>query len=95
MAGRNYCDSFAPISRRVLFRNAAATLGGLAVLISTGVPAEAKMTQQAAKYQPTPKNGQSCATCALFNAPASCNLIDGEISPTGWCNFYAKKASGG
>lgn len=95
MADRNYCNSFVPISRRVLFRNAAATIGGLAVLISTGMPAEAKMTQQAAKYQATPKNGQSCVTCALFNAPASCTLIDGVISPAGWCNFYSKKASGG
>jgi hypothetical protein len=81
------------MSRRLLFRSAATTVGALAAILGMGLPAEAKMTQQAAAYQPTPKNGQSCATCALFNAPASCNLIDGAISPAGWCNFYAKKAA--
>ena len=81
------------ISRRLLFRSAAAAVGGLAAILDMGTPAQAKMTQQAAKYQPTPKNGQSCATCALFDAPASCKLIDGGVSPAGWSNFYAKKAA--
>jgi len=82
-----------PISRRLLFRKAAAVAGGVAAILGMGIPAEAKMTQRAAAYQPTPKDGLSCAICALFKAPASCNLIDGTVSPTGWCNFYAKKAS--
>jgi hypothetical protein len=84
------------ISRRLLFRSAAATLGGLAAILGMGLPAQAKMTQQASGYQASPKGDQSCATCALFTAPSSCTLIDGTISPSGWCRFYAKKtASGG
>jgi hypothetical protein len=83
-------------SRRLLFRSAVAMVGGLAAIIGMGLPAEAKMTQQAGGYQGTPKGDQSCGTCALFKAPSSCTLIDGTISPTGWCRLYTKKtASGG
>jgi hypothetical protein len=83
------------VSRRLLFRSGAATIGALAALLGMGLPAQAKMSQQASGYQPTPKGDQSCAACALFTAPASCTLIDGTISATGWCRFYAKKTSGG
>ncbi|HWY60522.1 MAG TPA: hypothetical protein VNW15_01345 [Rhizomicrobium sp.] len=83
------------ISRRMLFRHAATTIGGLAALLGTGLPAQAKMSLQAAGYQATPKGDQNCAGCTLFNAPASCTLIDGAVAPSGWCRFYAKKASGG
>jgi hypothetical protein len=83
------------ISRRLLFRSAAATLGGFAAILSMGLPAQAKMSQQASGYQPSPKDKgeQTCATCALFTAPSSCTLIDGTISPSGWCRFYAKKTA--
>jgi hypothetical protein len=50
------------ISRRLLFRSAAATSGGLAAVLSMGLPAQAKMTQQASGYQATPKGDQACAT---------------------------------
>ena len=83
------------ISRRLLFQSAAAIAGGFAALISMGLPAVAKMSQQSAGYliSPKDKGDQSCATCALFQTPSSCSLIDGTISPTGWCRFYAKKAA--
>ena len=83
------------ISRRLLFRSAAATLGGLAAILGMELPAQAKMSQQASGYQATPKGDQNCATCALFTAPSSCTLIDGTISPSGWCRFYAKKTAPG
>jgi hypothetical protein len=80
------------VSRRELLRGAALTAGGAAILVGTTLPAEAKMTQQAAAYQGTPKGDQSCASCALFKAPSSCTLVDGTIDPNGWCKFYAKKS---
>ena len=45
------------------------------------------------KYQakPGPK-GQKCAGCALFKAPAACQIVKGKISPTGYCIAYAPKA---
>jgi hypothetical protein len=48
-----------------------------------------KMSKQAAQYQDTPKGIAMCATCSLFVEPRSCKVVDGEISPNGWCNAYA------
>jgi hypothetical protein len=86
-------DANATLSRRGLFRNAAAMIGGVTALLATGSQAIAKMAQKAAGYQATPKGDQSCATCALFKTPASCTLVDGDIAATGWCRFFAKKTS--
>jgi hypothetical protein len=80
------------VSRRQLLRGAAVTLGGVAIAVAAVGPAEAKMAQKAAGYQATPKDGQSCANCSLFKAPSSCTLVDGTVSPDGWCRFYSKKS---
>jgi hypothetical protein len=48
-----------------------------------------KMSKQAAEYQVSPKGIQMCATCTLFDAPHSCRVVEGEISPDGWCKAYA------
>lgn len=53
--------------------------------------AAAKMTQKAALYQDKPKDGAKCATCTHFQAPASCQIVAGAISPNGWCQMYIKK----
>jgi hypothetical protein len=77
-------------SRRALIRKAACAIGGIAAAMAAS-PAQAKMSQKVAQYQATPKDGQACANCALYRAPASCTLIDGNVAATGWCRFYAKK----
>jgi hypothetical protein len=84
-------NDYATLSRRMLLRNAVAMIGAVAALAITGTQAIAKMAQKAAGYQITPKADQSCATCALFKAPSSCTLVDGEIAAAGWCRFFAKK----
>jgi hypothetical protein len=53
------------------------------------------MAQKAVDYQDTPKNDQECSNCSLFQEPNSCTLVDGEISPKGWCKFWVKKAERG
>ena len=79
------------VSRRQMLQSACIAAGG-AVLAGTVTPAEAKMMQKGAGYQDTPNTGASCADCALFKAPNACTLVDGTISPNGWCRFYAKKS---
>lgn len=81
------------ISRRCLFRAAAAAGASIVVLAATAGRAIAKVTQKGAGYQAAPKDDQKCSTCALFKAPDSCTLVDGAISPDGWCRLYAKKAA--
>lgn len=84
------------VSRRSVLRGATTIAGGaaaLAVSITPGAAQSGKMSQQAAAYQNGPKNGQKCLDCSFFVQPSSCKLVDGNISPVGWCKFYAKKAS--
>ena len=61
-----------------------------AALAATAPPATAqtKASQQEADYQPGPKNGFSCAVCAQFRPPQTCQIVAGEISPEGWCKFF-------
>ncbi len=80
-------------SRRRVLGLALTTLGSLFVMLAEAPQAVAKMAQKAAGYQAKPNGTSSCATCALFKAPSSCTLVDGTISPDGWCRFYAKKAT--
>lgn len=81
------------VSRRD-FLNIAA-VGGCAVAAATMVsPARAapkKFTQQQARYQPIPKSGQRCQTCALWQPPTACQQVEGQISPAGWCTLYQPK----
>lgn len=68
-----------------------------AAVAMVGAPAEAKSSQAAMKYQNSPKNGQKCAGCKFFipgkskTANGACKVVDGSISPNGWCVAYSPK----
>jgi hypothetical protein len=47
------------------------------------------MTKARAEYQGIPNGIYSCATCTLFVAPNACKVVEGEVSPDGWCKAYA------
>jgi hypothetical protein len=78
------------VSRRTVLI-AAAGAAPLLALSATGANA-AKLAQSAVKYQASPKDGKQCDGCNLFVAPNSCKSVAGEISPTGWCALWVKKA---
>ena len=48
-----------------------------------------KMTREQAQYQDQPKGISMCATCTLFEPPRSCKVVEGEVSPNGWCRAFA------
>lgn len=53
-----------------------------------------KLSQGEAQYQGTPKAGQKCSQCMHFIADSSsCKLVEGQISPEGWCKLFAAKAA--
>jgi hypothetical protein len=79
------------VSRRTMLI-AAAGAAPLLALGATGAQA-AKLSQTAAKYQDSPKDGKQCDACKLFVAPGSCKSVDGAISPKGWCVLWVKKAA--
>ena len=78
------------VSRRTVLIAAVGAAPALALM--TG-GAEAKMAQAAVKYQAEPKDGKQCDGCNFWVAPNSCKMVDGEISPTGWCALWVKKAA--
>ena len=86
---RNDCER---ISRRVVVTGTALALGA-AVAATVVPPAEAqeKMSQADAKYQGTPKADQRCDDCMLFEPPKACKVVEGEISPSGWCQLFVKR----
>jgi hypothetical protein len=50
---------------------------------------DGKLSKERAQYQDSPKGIAMCATCTLFVAPRACKLVEGDISPSGWCKAYA------
>lgn len=47
-----------------------------------------KLTQAAAKYQDHPNGNDGCGACPYFQFPKSCVLVEGDISPMGWCRMF-------
>lgn len=84
-------------SRRIMLRNAAIVAGLAAVPWARPAAAQAKATKQAMQYQEQPKNDQKCADCMHFipgakqGANGTCKVVEGPISPNGWCAAYVKK----
>ena len=74
-------------SRRSLMSGA----GAIAVLGANATAGRtAKVSQSAVTYQASPKGEQRCGNCKQFQPPNACKLIDGSISPQGWCQLWAK-----
>jgi hypothetical protein len=89
-------------SRRAVIRAGMSLLGtgvvacaGMAAARAQTAPAGGdtqKLAQSAVQYQTHPNNGQLCSICVNFIAPNQCKLVQGPISPVGWCVAYAPKA---
>jgi hypothetical protein len=87
---QNGCEGF---SRRIVLAHAAALALGAAAggAAATRAAAQTKIDQAAAKYQDQPKGQQRCDTCANFEPPNACKIVQGNISPNGWCQLWAAK----
>jgi hypothetical protein len=54
--------------------------------------ASAKVSKASVQYQTEPKGDQQCSGCVNFIAESNtCKLVEGQISPNGWCTLWAKK----
>ena len=45
--------------------------------------------EQAGYIQKTEPSPQDCSTCHSFLDPDDCILVEGPVSPLGWCNWYS------
>ena len=91
MTGKTYgpaaSDANAP--RRRLLRGALAVFASaLARSTISRAQVQQKMSKQEAEYQGSPKDIRMCATCTLFEPPKSCKVVEGDVSPNGWCKAF-------
>ena len=95
-------DKTLDASRRRLFRQSAvivsgAVLGGL-MLRGKARAQSGKVSQAIAKYQDKPHGTQQCDGCMQYipgkaaSANGTCKIVEGSISPKGWCMFFAPKS---
>jgi hypothetical protein len=79
------------LSRRVLLQHAVGVAGATAILSREPHRAGAaiKISKGAVAYQDQPDGDKECAKCAQFEPPAACKLVDGPISPQGYCRLFA------
>lgn len=51
---------------------------------------EPKVGKSAVHYRDKPHKTQHCSVCQFFIEPNSCQRVDGEINPDGWCTFFKR-----
>ena len=82
------------LSRRIILLRGAASAAGAAALFGSARNAHAAkfpQTSPVVAYQDSPKDSHQCDGCIQWQPPNACQVVDGTISPTGWCKLWAKK----
>ena len=54
-------------------------------------PSSWKVSQESVRYidkGPTGGGAQVCMTCHYYIDPIECLVVEGYVSPLGWCDFY-------
>ena len=75
-------------ARRALLR---CLVAAPALVLAGKSLAEGKVKKSQLQYQDKPNRGQRCAGCSQFipgktaSAMGTCKLVEGTISPNGWC----------
>ena len=81
------------VSRRAVLAGTALALGAAATATAVSpAAAQQKISQADAQYQTTPKGNQRCDGCVNFQPPNACKFVQGDISPSGWCQIFAPKS---
>lgn len=66
--------------------------------LALGEAQAAKASKKVMQYQDKPKGKQDCSNCLQFipgktaKANGTCKVVEGSISPHGWCLAYSPKA---
>jgi hypothetical protein len=77
------------VGRRKLVCGIIAGMAGLVRGTTASANGREKMSKQQAEYQDSPRDIRMCATCPLFEPPKSCKVVEGDVSPGGWCKAFA------
>ncbi len=93
-----YEDLDKKISRRTLLKGATVIAGAAIASALAGKARAAKSSKAAMKYQDKPNGDQQCSNCKFFvpgktpKENGTCQVVEGSISPQGWCTAWAKKS---
>ncbi len=88
-------------TRRTLLKSSALLAAAIPWLAAAGrAMAQAKASKATMKYQDKPSDGKDCESCLQFvpgssrTANGTCKVVEGAISPHGWCVAFAAKPKG-
>ena len=80
------------LSRRGMLKSAVLATGAACLGVVSIRSAHAqKVAKAAMKYQDHPNGEQKCSNCLQFVPPRSCKVVEGDISPDGYCIAWTKK----
>lgn len=87
-------NTFKP-SRRIALRKVLFAAG--ATLTASVIPLHEARAQKISKadmkYQDTPKGDEKCSNCQYIVGTNACGIVEGSISPNGWCVAWKKTGS--
>jgi hypothetical protein len=89
--------SASAMTRRTFVANAVVLPALAGLILAETTDAQAKASKAQFKYQSTPNGGHQCSQCTFFIAGSSasangtCKIVDGTISPKGWCTAFSAK----
>jgi hypothetical protein len=82
------------LSRRSIMKGAALLAGG--TLIAGVMASKEARAQKAAKgslqYQDRPNGDKQCSNCTQFIPNNDCQIVEGTVSPQGYCIAWQKKS---
>lgn len=92
-------------ARRALLKQGATILAGVATITffanARNAFAEGKLAKADVKYQDKPNAGKDCDDCLQFipgktaKANGTCKVVEGEVSPHGYCAAFTRKPKQG
>jgi hypothetical protein len=91
-------ESKSGMTRRSFVAKAVVLPALAGLLLAETATAQAKSSQAQVKYQSTPNNGKKCSQCTFYipgsspKANGTCKIVDGSISPNGWCSVFSAKS---
>jgi len=81
------------LSRRAIMKGALlASTTAIAVLMRSKEALAQKASKASMQYQDKPSGNKQCSNCAQFIPASSCQIVEGTISPQGFCISWQKKS---
>jgi High potential iron-sulfur protein len=88
-----------PLARIVFLRGIIVLPAAAGLLPKEALADGSKASQASMHYQTTPNDGKHCALCQFFipgqdaTSNGTCQVVDGTISPNGYCIAFNAKSS--